>query len=823
MPTTSPLLEWAIQLTPSVTASSVTDADPLVLPFGLVRAPDAELTVVDLEAPLRDTLPDYARRDAELGHRDLVAGVLAAKLLYAVSQAWGVNVQQLVLPFQPVSDTPVYSDSDTAYNAFARLTHLTGEDVVASAIRVDKECYNRDHLIYKAVAEIAVTLDSAVRPTDYSYGGAPSLYWSPAQGLVSTHTVSFRGWGQELFNDPDRNLTERDNIIGRAVAVAGRIIREGYRHVTRVSAAIWENGIKTHEHETYVKVSEDDRYVDFAAFPRISGANLLRYDKLGNRIQFVHAGGPTFGTGPFIPVGSDGSWLDVTGTLPVAPTSQRVAVAAGSAQVRDSAYWAQKAGQVNFSPNTEEPALSFTAANASGPAVLSRRNKSVSFVIPDGTPVGAYAVYVDVTPSGPRLAPLVPLIIGTALSTSCAEIAAYPGRRDVVAAAYIRSSTDEERLYVSISYPNTDADYATVAAVGTAARSAGASFTLNPYGIKELWQHRAWRDGFYGREIVTFSQSTQLRINAVELRLRDTAAVTPNAAGLQGVKAECLSRALASVRAAYAEAILDPVVEPVFEVLNVTVGKAIPPYQITAHNAHAANFVVNLSATLRVTGFGELDDYEVGAELILWPNLVAQTPAVVEIVAVTNTGGMLEVTADRALSYSGGGTLVPRKRSFRFAVANAPVGIACNETTGVVSGAVNFSTFTGSLECEALVATPDALVSSTPVALAVTAAPAKSPYAWTSAGIENWTEAMVNGREPRLRSAFRLGTAGDVGRPALVPDGLRLEADGTVSSAYRTRSSVPVLTCFEPWMIGAGVYVCVDSFWSPPQNRRKIG
>jgi hypothetical protein len=31
------------------------------------------------------------------------------------------------------------------------------------------------------------------------------------------------------------------------------------------------------------------------------------------------------------------------------------------------------------------------------------------------------------------------------------------------------------------------------------------------------------------------------------------------------------------------------------------------------------------------------------------------------------------------------------------------------------------------------------------------------------------------------------------------------------------------LSVFEPWMMNIGIYVCVDSFWSPPQAMRRIG
>ncbi len=828
MPLT-PYLEWAVQLTPSVTPSAVTDTDPITLPYGFVRPLEDTLTEVDLQLPVRDTLINYALRDAELGHRDVVASVLAAKLLYAVAGAWGVNVQKLIVPFQPVDDDPVYNENDQAYDLYARITHLTGADVVAAALRVDRQCYNRDHLIYRAVADISAALDEEVRPTSYAFGGAAQLYWSPANGLVSNHTVSLRPWGKNLFNDPDRNLAYRDDVVARAVAVAGRIIREGYRHVTRVSAAVWENGIKTRENETYVKVSEDSRYVDFAAFPRLQGANLLRYDKKANRIQYVHANGPLYGTGPYINVGKSGGWLDATGTLPATPDSQRVTVAAGAGQVRDSAFWAQKAVQLTLSPNAEISVVDATGWTEGRGRKLSRRNQFINFTVPASVPAGTYAVYVDFTPQGTRMAPLVPMYVrrapksvSDAYYASYAEVATYPDRRDVMAATYVRTAAATEVITIGIDYPNTDAEYEAVYDEGVASRDAGTSYTQNPYGSDAAWQRRAWRDGYYSRPMSTFDKGTVLYVNGIELRRRYRTRVTPNASGFGGVKAECLARAEAAVSSAYDLDLAEAVLRPVFETLIGVLGKSLPAYRFHAENPHAARYVADLGSTITVTDYTTVSDYVEGAKLILWPSDPAQAPTTVTIASVELVEGMLRVSLTTAVGYASGGSLVPKTRAYRFALKDAPTGIVIDEYTGVMSGTVGFDTATGSRECRVLVAAENLVVSSTPFSMRIVAKALSYDYTWDARATEGWMEMMANGREPRIRSAFRVGRAGDTGRPALVPSGIGLQRDGTVSSAFRTAQSRPVLSVFEPWMMNIGIYVCVDSFWSPPQAMRRI-
>ena len=334
------------------------------------------------------------------------------------------------------------------------------------------------------------------------------------------------------------------------------------------------------------------------------------------------------------------------------------------------------------------------------------------------------------------MAPLVPIIVETTASRSCAELAAYPGRRDVVAATYIRASAVEEKLYLKISYPDTDAEYAAVVDEGVEDRKLGASFTTNPYGIAD--------------------------------------------------------------------------------------GKPGPTYQFRAYNAHEASYVANFSNVVPITGHADADDYLAGDSVVFWPFNSSEAVVEAVITGVETSGGALQVTLDTSFGYAGGGYCVPKSRAFRYALADAPDGVKCDETTGRMSGNVSFATPTGNRECRILVATPDAIVSSTSFTMRIVAAAPGYSYVWDTQGMESWIESMVGGREPRLRSAFRLGSAGDAGRPALVPAGMRFEIDGTVSSSFRTSSSQPVLSAFEPWMMGVGVYVCVDSFWSPPQHMRQI-
>jgi hypothetical protein len=86
-------------------------------------------------------------------------------------------------------------------------------------------------------------------------------------------------------------------------------------------------------------------------------------------------------------------------------------------------------------------------------------------------------------------------------------------------------------------------------------------------------------------------------------------------------------------------------------------------------------------------------------------------------------------------------------------------------------------------------------------------------YYWTTSGMALWLS-VLEAKDARLRSAFRLAGPGDVGKPALVPRGLEFrKADGRIQGNQAAVNSIPTICALQPWMLELGSYVAKREFW----------
>lgn len=88
-------------------------------------------------------------------------------------------------------------------------------------------------------------------------------------------------------------------------------------------------------------------------------------------------------------------------------------------------------------------------------------------------------------------------------------------------------------------------------------------------------------------------------------------------------------------------------------------------------------------------------------------------------------------------------------------------------------------------------------------------------FLWSPEATAKWIHAL-EAYDEDVKQAFRQARAGDVGRPALVPEGLEYDTfSGTVKAHYGITRSVPVIRAFEPWMMDLGIRVAHENFWYP--------
>lgn len=96
---------------------------------------------------------------------------------------------------------------------------------------------------------------------------------------------------------------------------------------------------------------------------------------------------------------------------------------------------------------------------------------------------------------------------------------------------------------------------------------------------------------------------------------------------------------------------------------------------------------------------------------------------------------------------------------------------------------------------------------------------ADSSSIWTSTSTDQWI-AAIRSVEPRIDRAFRPSRCGDIGRLALVPEGLELILAtqgsllaGMVKAHYVAALGLPRLRPLQAWMVEIGLYVCGEDFW----------
>jgi hypothetical protein len=94
-------------------------------------------------------------------------------------------------------------------------------------------------------------------------------------------------------------------------------------------------------------------------------------------------------------------------------------------------------------------------------------------------------------------------------------------------------------------------------------------------------------------------------------------------------------------------------------------------------------------------------------------------------------------------------------------------------------------------------------------------------WLWVENSTNAWV-AAISQLEPRINQAFRQAVPGDVGKPALVPDGLQLLADGRVKVNNTSATCLPTLQALQPWMIPLGIYVAAEDFWIVDRPPRQL-
>lgn len=271
----------------------------------------------------------------------------------------------------PTSSTFTYvMGSDPGTNATGTITaafsvstdgsvvHVKPSSAPSDAVVVDNQLYLRDILLYETLARVDAILKdpsdsgssapiSRVDPDGtYISNSADLTAWSQAEGQDLRDSISHAlPLSVDTIKKPDTSLTSRDNVLAYYVAKIADILRDpilvAAKLYIRVNAVSPAPATDAREAESYVLFSETPTTRTFRAEPFIPGRLLLTYDKTLKTLSWTNEEGDIHNPQPqpFLLGGItiDGPESGVSiDTVPVKPAKH------------DVDFWRQKASRVDF-------------------------------------------------------------------------------------------------------------------------------------------------------------------------------------------------------------------------------------------------------------------------------------------------------------------------------------------------------------------------------------------------------------------------------------------------------------------------------------------
>lgn len=397
-----------------------------------VNTSTGTLTGVDPGMPFDVT--QYARRDREFQHRDMVNAAAVAKVSIYAQTVWAGTVVSPILqgitavtdssgtnvtlpPIDPsqIGATPI-SNSEVRYVLNAGVPYDT--------IKVtDKDLYARDLLLYETLARAAAIFPNnppivSIDPNQTSVSSTG--VWATAQGTDTLLVPnSSSAMNKALFVGPDSYLANKDNQVAAYVSRVCQALKNPFDFATRIYVEV--TGADAREVETYtltnnvfqpgIVYSSGEQVTfsgtwfkavnttndfppssnwagipqtsvrQFLAEPALSSRNRILYDTQLKTLQWfretqdiVHQ--PQI-VGFFIP-----------GVLP----GQTIHTVASVPEQKDAQFYRQKAGRVCFVSGTwsNEQVIAPTVTQGGtlsnvtgGLATLFQQNKEATLMIPD--------------------------------------------------------------------------------------------------------------------------------------------------------------------------------------------------------------------------------------------------------------------------------------------------------------------------------------------------------------------------------------------------------------------------------------------------------
>jgi len=357
---------------------------------------------------------EYQRRDRELAWLDTRNAAAVVEVSLEVADVWNASALRPIMQGPQIGHI-TYNEQASAQGLLSKVVHVTNASVPRDALSTDKDLVGRDLLVYETLYNACANL--FVPPPITSSGSEiPGVTaWATGYGSAQRKDISTAlPLGRGLFEDPDKNLTDRDNQLAGYVAQLCVLLRDPFAYANRVYMAVY--GADSREVETYSLVEPvfvagysyregDEIYYEgtiyrvkagvgsttdvpwtspwawetvsepnqriWIAPPYLAGRNRLVYDVAERTLQWI----PEGGTAVHVP-------QLVALSIPGVFSGQTLATLAQVPERKDGQYWRQKAGRIIPSGGTLTDSLSIENTASFQVQGFTIQNTGASMTVP---------------------------------------------------------------------------------------------------------------------------------------------------------------------------------------------------------------------------------------------------------------------------------------------------------------------------------------------------------------------------------------------------------------------------------------------------------